>query len=219
MLDFDFHLTTPRLYISHLNPSNSAHCDFICELINSPEFMNESKSIELKMPNREAGRKFIQDGIPKMERSGHGRYLISLKPLDISIEYPTTKEDALPFSRRRYEPIGVVTMQLARFPGAPTIPDVGFGLLARHQGRGYATEAAQRLLKYFEEERGQRDLAGYTSPENEASKNVFRRLGFEERGVRRLFGILGEGEEKVLKALVWTKGIGEGDGELEKWGM
>jgi RimJ/RimL family protein N-acetyltransferase len=60
-------------------------------------------------------------------------------------------------------------------------------------------------MKYFEEEKGQNKFCAFCKPDNEASKNVLRRLGLEERGVRLLDGIV-EGEK--LEALVWTKGVG-----------
>lgn len=219
MLDFNFHLTTPRLYISYLNPSNDAHCDFMITLVKSPEITEESKSDSVPVPDREAGRKIIQDMMERMEQSGYGRYLVSLKPDNDNTEAAATKkqeENPLPFSQRQTEPVGVVTMMLGRHPGAPTIPDVGFGLLRAHQGQGYATEAAEGLVKYFEDERGQREFSGFCNPENQASANVFRRLGFEERGVREVRGIVGGDKMMVLRPLVWTKGVGGGEEELKQ---
>ncbi|KAF1848709.1 acyl-CoA N-acyltransferase [Cucurbitaria berberidis CBS 394.84] len=219
MLDFNFHLTTPRLYISYLDPSKEAHCEFMYALVNTPQMVKEYRGKRDPLQNREAGRKFIQDGVDKLERSGYGRYLISLKPNNIDEEGSEKAKYALPFSKGEQELVGIVTMQLDRFPGAPTIPDIGFGLFEKYQGRGYATEAAQGLMKYFEEERGQFVFSGYCSPDNEASKSVLRNLGFEERGVRSILGIFGEGEETALTALVWTKGVAEDESELKRWGL
>jgi RimJ/RimL family protein N-acetyltransferase len=171
------------------------------------------------MPSREAGRKFIENCNEKIERSGYGRYLISLNPTDVDSEESAKRASILPFSKREHVLVGIVTMLCGRFAGAPTIPDLGFGLLPEYFRKGYATEASQGLLKYFEEEKGQKAVSGFCGPENEASKKVLRRLGFEERGVRDLRGILGEGEGNIFRVVVWTKGVGEGDGELEKWGL
>lgn len=241
MLDFTFHITTPRLIISHLNPSDDAHCDFICELIGRPDLIRLN-GVDHGIKDRETGRKFIADGVEKIARTGYGRYLISLAP-NPSIEPPAagstdleaevqamvdneSGKDAEPSQSQSRDqspgnlntPIGVVTMQAFRFPCSPTIPDLGFGLLPAYHGRGYATEASVALVKYFEEERGQTAFVGYCSPSNVASRNVFRRLGWEERGVRKVYGILGEGEEKVLRAEVWTSGVG-GEEELRGGGI
>jgi RimJ/RimL family protein N-acetyltransferase len=110
-------------------------------------------------------------------------------------------------------------MQHARFPSAPaapTIPDVGFGLLSRYFGNGYATEAATALLNYFREEKGQKEFCAFCRPDNKASKNALIRLGFEPRGLREVHGVV-EGE--LLSALVWTMGIGHEEGVLEARGL
>jgi RimJ/RimL family protein N-acetyltransferase len=215
MHDFNFHLTTPRLYISQFNPSQDAHCDFIYELFLSPGIVKELPAADVekfkKTTPREAGSKFIADSVEKMEKTGYGRYLISLKP-------SSPEDNNIPFCQRHYEPIGVVSMQYVRFPctTSPKVPDVGFGLLSRYCGKGYATEAAKGLVKYFEEERGLRQFCAFCKPDNEASKSVLRRLGLEERGVRKLDGVV-EGEQ--LTALVWTSGVGSGEDALVSLGL
>lgn len=216
-MDYNFHIPTARLFISHLNPSKDAHCDFVFRLVHDVEGNPEAGPVSLSSADRKIGLNFIVDGVDKMQRTGYGRYLISLKSKQHTSIPSSQDADSLPFSQRVYTPIGVVTMQLARFPCAPTIPDIGFGLLRQHFGHGYATEAAQGLLEFFEDVRGQRQFAGYCSPENEGSKNVFKRLGFEERGMREIDGVLGEG--KVLTALVWTKGVDGGEGALKIYGI
>jgi RimJ/RimL family protein N-acetyltransferase len=222
MLDHDFHLATPRLYISHLLPTNDAHCDFIYDLMLSPGIAKEmpAAAVEkaMSVPPRDAGRKLIADLADKMEKTGYGRYLVSLKPTSIS-GTPTNERAEVPFSQRHSVPIGVVSMRHARFPSAssaPTIPDIGFGLLSRYFGHSYATEAATALLKYFKEEKGQKEFCAFCRPDNEASKNALRRLGFEKRGIREVNGVV-DGE--LLSALVWTMGVGHEEGTLEARGL
>jgi predicted acetyltransferase len=218
MLDFNFHLTTPRLYISHLNPLNEAHCIFIYDLFLKPNSVKKSPAANVDTLNktkyRNAGSKFIAAHVDRMEKTGYGRYLISLQ----SSPNTPSAEPKTPFSEQHYVPLGVVTMQQARFshtPG-PRVPDVGFGLLPQHFGKGYATEAAKRLMQYFEEEKGQKQFCAFCKPDNEASKSVLRRLGLEERGVRELEGVAEGGR---LEVSVWTKGIGSEEGALEKLGV
>ncbi|KAI4644463.1 hypothetical protein J4E93_006366 [Alternaria ventricosa] len=157
---------------------------------------------------RDVGKKFIAKDVERMEQTGYGRYLVSLRQNSaLSINSPHEGED-VPFSKRRLTPIGIVSMQLARFPSepsAPTIPDVGFTSLPRYFGNGYATEAAAGLMEYFTDEKGHKEFCGFCKPENTASANVLKRLGFEERGLREIDGVV-KGE--VLSALVWTIGVG-----------
>jgi RimJ/RimL family protein N-acetyltransferase len=218
MLDFNFHLTTPRLYISHLNPSDEVHCIFIYDLFLKQDSVKELPTADVdklnKTTHRDAGSKFIAAHVDRMEKTGYGRYLISLQP---SPNTPSAEPKAT-FSEQHHIPIGVVTMQQARFPHipGPHVPDVGFGLLPQHFGKGYATEAAKGLMQYFEEEKGQKQFCAFCKPDNGASKSVLRRLGLEERGVRELDGVAEGGR---LEVLVWTRGIGSEEGALEKVGM
>jgi RimJ/RimL family protein N-acetyltransferase len=218
MLDFNFHLTTPRLYVSHFNPSNDAHCNFVYELFLSPGIVKQMPAADVekfkKTTPREAGSKFIEDSVEKMEKTGYGRYLISLRPFPASLP----EENDIPFSQQHHEPIGVVSMQYVRFPSttSPKVPDVGFGLLSRYFGKGYAKEAAKGLIKYFEEERGLKEFCAFCKPDNEASKSVLRRLELEQRGVRELDGVV-EGEK--LTAMVWTSGVGPGEDALVRLGL
>ncbi|KAI4622189.1 hypothetical protein J4E83_004929 [Alternaria metachromatica] len=138
-------------------------------------------------PPRDVGKNFIAKDVERMEQTGYGRYLVSLRQNSaLNINSPHEDED-VPFSKRRLTPIGIVSMQLARFPSepsAPTIPDVGFTFLPRYLGNGYATEAAAGLMEYYTDEKGLKEFCGFCKPENTASANVLKRLGFEERGLR-----------------------------------
>lgn len=96
-------------------------------------------------------------------------------------------------------------MKLREADGAPPAPDVGYGLLPAFQGKGYATEAAAALIKWFEEEKGRTEFFGFCDPSNEGSKNVLRRLGFEERGVKAIKGLKPDGG--IILGAVFSKGI------------
>jgi RimJ/RimL family protein N-acetyltransferase len=208
MLDFNFYIATPRLALSYLNPANERQCDFVHELNNSPEMLVVNKSLSSAFTDRETSRKFIEQGSASLAKIGYGRYLVSRKPEQLH------QNDAhIPFSDiiNTHDLIGIVSMQLARFPGAPTVPDVGFAILARYYGKGYATEAVQGLMKFYRVDKGHMAFAGYCDPGNESSKKMFRRLGFEDRGVKEIDGVVGEGVS--FKCLVYTTGeIKELDG-------
>ncbi|KAF2134679.1 hypothetical protein P153DRAFT_362424 [Dothidotthia symphoricarpi CBS 119687] len=201
MPDLNLCISTPRLNVHFFDPSNDAHCDFVLELLDRPDPQVPDAAMD-----REGARAILKNDLEKVSKTGYGRYAISLKPSIASGDQnlDCSHDGVL---------VGLVSMQLNRFPGAPNIPDIGFGLLNRNYGKGYATEAAQGLLKYFEEERGQTEFAGYCQLENLKSNNVFRRLGFEERGVREVGGIV---TETKLEVVVWTKNL---ERQLDEYGF
>jgi len=208
---FDFHITTPRLYLSYYNPALDSLCDFTIELLHGAPSRKWHPHVIETVPDREAARKMLEAGNERLIKTGYGRYLISLKP---------EKEDdpEKPFSEKELEHIGVVSMQLARVEGvpAPTIPDVGFNVMEKYHGKGYATEAVQGLLKYYGEAKGIKEFAGLTHETNEPSNKLFRRAGFKNWGTRKVSGIMWSGQD--IDVNVWTWGIDEGR-ELEEFGF
>jgi RimJ/RimL family protein N-acetyltransferase len=67
-------------------------------------------------------------------------------------------------------------------------PDLGYALLAEHEGCGYAFEAADACVAYARDRLGWAELLAITSPENPKSHALLRRLGFVEEGLRQLEG-------------------------------
>lgn len=206
MPDYDFNIDTPRLALSYFNASLDSHCDFLVELFNSPEVKAASGGTAVSLPDREAARRNIESKDERIERLGYGRYLVFLKqpaPDSDNSGQPTDR----PFSERSksYTKIGFVSMELRTHIDSPQRPDLGFYLLKRYYGRGYATEAAQALTRYFEEEKGVSEFLGFCNPDNEQSKGMFRRLGYEERGVRKVKGLAPNGN--VVEPLIWSKGL------------
>ncbi|CAN9097158.1 unnamed protein product [Alternaria alternata] len=214
MSPYDFHFLTPRLYLSYCNPSSDAHCDFVIELLHGAPSVRRHPNVVGEVPDREAARKIISNGDEKLRTRGYGRYLVSLKPSPAEEE----RNAGIPFSQRKLEHIGYVTMQLGRVPGeqAPTIPDLGFNMIERYHGKGYATEAAQGLITYFDEKKGVKEIAGLTDPDNEEAQKLFRRLRFRNHGVRSVRGVRWSGEE--LDVDVWTFGLEDGR-KLEDFGL
>lgn len=68
-------------------------------------------------------------------------------------------------------------------------PDLGYAFLARHSGKGYATEAASAVLAHVREVMGLPKLAAITQPSNQASQRVLEKLGFRYVDTRELEGI------------------------------
>jgi RimJ/RimL family protein N-acetyltransferase len=70
-------------------------------------------------------------------------------------------------------------------PGMET-PDLGYAFLARHSGKGYATEAAKAVLDHGREALGHSRLAAITTVSNTPSQRVLEKLGFVRGADRRL---------------------------------
>ena len=67
---------------------------------------------------------------------------------------------------------------------------VGYEFAPEHWGRGYATEAAARVLEYAFMELEMDRVAAIARPANGASLRVLEKLGFREAGRRRDGGLV-----------------------------
>jgi len=82
------------------------------------------------------------------------------------------------------EPLGLCGVVPTR-PGMET-PDLGYAFLARHSGKGYATEAAGAVLTHARSALGHAKLAAITTLANTPSQRVLEKLGFRRGEDRRL---------------------------------
>lgn len=192
-------------------------------LLRSPASIKWNPSGPSVIPDREAARAYLENMAERMATTGYGRYVVSLRPSSSSSSSTETpqedeEDNATPFSQKSFEHVGVVTCQFARHPTIPSplIPDIGFNFLPKYHGNGYAREAAERLIRYFREEKGHTKFAGLTDEGNVEAKRVLGKLGFEDRGVRMVKGLESGGGESELS--VWTIGVG-GEEELKELGL
>ena len=65
--------------------------------------------------------------------------------------------------------------------------EIGFILRKHTWGRGFATEAASRLLQFAFEQTPLDEIAAVIDPKNLASRNVLIKIGFQEEGMRRAY--------------------------------
>jgi RimJ/RimL family protein N-acetyltransferase len=63
-------------------------------------------------------------------------------------------------------------------PGADGVVEIAYGVHPEHQGRGYATEAAQSLTDYAFSSGKVRVVRAHTRPEPNASTRVLAKCGF-----------------------------------------
>jgi RimJ/RimL family protein N-acetyltransferase len=212
MSHLNFHITTPRLYLSYCNPDSSLQSAFMSSVLHGAPSRKWHPGALSDIPDEHAARSAMAAQLPRLLKLGFGRYLVSLRPSSAE------EDESIPFSERELVPIGYVSMQMARVEGvaAPTIPDVGFNMHEMYHGKGYATEAVEGLMKYFREDNGFSAFAGLTNEKNEGARRLFRRLGFKEWGVRSVGGIMWTGKPADID--VWTFGVEEGR-ELEEYGF
>ncbi len=59
------------------------------------------------------------------------------------------------------------------------LPEIGYAFLAKFRSNGYATESARAVIDYARNELGLKRVVAITSPENEASIRVLRKIGFQ----------------------------------------
>ena len=182
MTDLEFFIETPRLNLSYFDPENDAHCDWLVELYNTPEFIASNGGRRTSVTSREVARSQLRTSFREEHaRNGYGKYLVSLKPISGSSE---------PYGSG--ELVGMVSLMRGSGADALAVPDVGFVIHPTKTRQGFAKEAASGLLKYAERELGVQHALGLCEPDNVASQGVLRALGFENRGVRPFTAFGGE---------------------------
>ncbi len=127
---------------------------FIFELVNEPDWLRHIGDRGVR--TIDAARDYIVNGpIDSYERHGFGLYLTELT--------------------ESCEPIGICG--LLKRESLEHV-DLGFALVRRRFGRGYATEAAAAVVAYGERELGLERILAITSPDNYGSMRVLAKLGF-----------------------------------------
>ena len=66
--------------------------------------------------------------------------------------------------------------------------EVGYAMKKDFWGKGYATEAAKRMLEYGFGELDFERIVAVASPENDASQNVMKRLEMDYIGIGKFYG-------------------------------
>lgn len=154
-------LETPRL---RLRPLDAEDAPFVLELLNEPGWRAHIGDRGVR--TLEDARRYIAEG-PSAMLARHGVGLLAV----------TLREDGTP--------VGICG--LLRRESLPD-PDLGYALLARHTGRGYAREAGAAVLDWGGRTLGIRKVLAITSQGNAASVAVLEALGFRAAGTRRMPG-------------------------------
>jgi len=80
----------------------------------------------------------------------------------------------------------------ARGQGEGSVDDIGYSFRPDRWGRGYATEAVERLLRHGFEELGLRQVWATCYEDNAASRRVLEKCGFRYLYTQQLLDELGE---------------------------
>jgi len=67
-------------------------------------------------------------------------------------------------------------------PGADGMVEIGYGVATEHQGKGYATEAAEALVNFAFSHGQVRVVRAHTRPEPNPSARVLTKAGFQRIG-------------------------------------
>ena len=142
---------TPRLRLRELTDDDAG---FILELVNEPAWLRFIG--DRNVHSLEDARGYIERGpVASYAKHGFGLWVVEL--------------------RAKGEPVGMCG--LIRRDSLPHA-DLGFAFLARHQGNGYAREAAAIAVTLAHERFGLARLLAITDPDNAASRAVLEHVGF-----------------------------------------
>lgn len=152
-------LETERLVLRRMCLDDDA---FIRTLLNEPSFVRFIGDRGVR--TLDDARRYIADGpLASYRRVGFGLYLVE--------------------TRDERAPIGICGL-LKR--DTLEHPDIGFAFLPRFWSQGYAYESASAVLCYGRTALRIRRILAITSPDNDASIRLLKRLGFAYEGTRRL---------------------------------
>jgi ribosomal-protein-alanine N-acetyltransferase len=155
-------LETPRLSLSRLDPASTSDQDFLLELMNQRSFIENIADRGVR--NRDDAARYIEQG-PVAGYLAHGLGLLRVA------------------RRADGEPVGLCgLLQREYFEW----PDIGYALLDRHAGHGYAREAAEATLAWGWNARGLPRIVASTTLDNRDSIRLLERLGFRFEDVRQL---------------------------------
>ena len=141
-------LETPNLRLRQLSVEDA---EFLCQLMNSPGWLANIGDRNIK--NKGESAELIENKYLPGYAKQDGPYVIELKETGkamgtVGIHY---REDT-------------------------PCPDIGYALLPKYQGYGYAYEASKALIN-FVKQRAPLKIGGMVQPENTISVHILKKLG------------------------------------------
>lgn len=161
-------LETKRLSLRQLTLEDA---DFLLELMNEPDFIKYVADRGLRTTG-DAAEYLSKKIFPSYASHGFGFYRVELAENSIAIGIcGLVKRDTL------------------------EAPDVGFSILERFRGNGYAYEAAAAIINYGRNVLGLAQIVGVTAPENRTSICLLGKLGMS---FQRKIYLPGYGPESLV---------------------
>jgi RimJ/RimL family protein N-acetyltransferase len=161
-------LETERLILRKLTLDDAA---FVLELMNEPGFIKYVADRELRTEG-DAARYLSDKILPTYERFGFGSYRVELKEAGTVVGIcGLVKRDTLDHA------------------------DIGFSILQRFGGNGYAYEAAVAVLNFGRTVLGLAHICGVTAPCNRTSIHLLEKLGLK---FQRRIHLPGYGAKSLL---------------------
>ena len=152
-------LETQRLTLREMTFDDAP---FILELVNEPGWLRFIGDKGVR--NLDDARNYIRQGpMASYARHGFGLYVVSVKG------------DATPIG----------TCGLLKRDTLPDV-DIGYALLERYRGHGYAHEAAAGMIEHARGKLGLTRIMAITNPDNEASGKVLTKIGMRFETMMRL---------------------------------
>jgi len=179
-------LTSERLRLRRLEADSQADAVFLVELLNQRSFIDNIADRGVRS-QADAVRYMREGPLASYEKFGFGLWLIERLADDT--------------------PIGLCgLLQRDYFEH----PDIGYALLDRHNGHGYAFEAAAATLAWGWNVGGMTRIVASTAPDNRDSIRLLEKLGFRFERILTLPAHGGESRYFVIDAPSWVaRDIGE----------
>lgn len=145
-----------------LRPTNEDDAEFIFELINSPKWIQYIGDRNVKNPGE--AKDYIKNRMmPQLERTGFSNYTVC----------------------RKEDHVKIGTCGLYDREGVDGV-DIGFAFLPQYEKKGYAYEAAQKLMEEARDSFGLKSVSGFTTKDNYSSQKLLEKLGLKFDGMIRI---------------------------------
>ena len=124
--------------------------------------------------------KYIADGKPSTRE-------MVVQRLKRFVRYPRLYPDLGAWRASRRDTGAFIGWFALNYAGKSTDIEVGYRLLPRAWGHGFATEGAKALVDYGFDDLGLHRIIGVTHPGNKASQRVLRKAGLRDEGWGRYY--------------------------------
>jgi [ribosomal protein S5]-alanine N-acetyltransferase len=155
-------IETSRLRLRAFDPDAPDDLRFVVELTTQPSFLTNIG--ERNAHDAAGAARYLREGpLASYERHGFGLMRVALRATD--------------------EPIGMCGLLKRDYLEHP---DIGYALLDRHAGRGYALEAARATVENGWAVHGLQRILASTVLDNRSSISVLEKLGMQFEGIVQL---------------------------------